>query len=198
MPEGMRFFSSKVRNNFLFYPPSLIRHCGISRGLCFPCKPAHQMTPMHQLGAVLTGTKGRVVLTLVQWLTAPCSSGDTSRTLRIHPAFSPCSWRWISTCCTSCSHNLILPITSFQTLWQGSECPCEAALNFESVAPCLLRETKTCPSFRSSLLENKVNLIVLEQMASFHVVAFPWLNGAWLDINIKCSYMWIYKYSNQL
>lgn len=49
-----------------------------------------------------------------------------------------------------------------------------------------------------SLLENKVNLIVLEQMAAFHVVAFPWLNGAWLDINIKCSYMWIYKYSNEL
>lgn len=95
MPEGMRFFSSKVRNNFLFYLPSLIRHCGISRGLCFPYKPAHQMTPMHQLGAVLTDTKGRrVVLTLVQWLTAPCSSGDTSRILRIHPAFSPCSWRW--------------------------------------------------------------------------------------------------------
>lgn len=151
MPEGMRFFSSKVRNNFLFYLPSLIRHCGISRGLCFPCKPAHQMTPVHQLRAVLTGTKGRgVVLTLAQWLTAP-SSQETRTESSGSILSSAHAHEDGNTCCTPCSHSLILPFTSFWSLWQDPECPCEAALNFESVAPCLLRETKTCPSSRSSL-----------------------------------------------
>lgn len=106
-----------------------------------------------------------------------------------------------NTCCSPSPGSLILPVLS--------TVPLSVAAGIPSVPmklPCVSRAWHFVSSERQgraflldpSLLENKVNLIVLEQMASFHVVAFPWLNGAWLYINIKCSYMWIYNYSNKV
>lgn len=72
MPEGRHFFSSKVRNKFLFHLPSLLKHCGISRGLCVPCELAHQLSPVHQLSCSHRYQAG-MAQTLLQWVAAPAS-----------------------------------------------------------------------------------------------------------------------------
>lgn len=106
-----------------------------------------------------------------------------------------------NTCCTPSPGSLILPVVSTVPLSIAA-----GILSVPVKVHCVSRAWHFVSSERQghaflldpSVTENKVNLIVLEQMASFHVVAFPWLNGAWLYINIKCSYMWIYNYSNKV
>lgn len=149
MPVLPCLFSSKVRNKFLFQLPSFIWHHMIYKGLYVQCKPTNQMTPMHQLQAVLTCTvpKAEVVLTLVQLLTSACFSKLGSK----HPQNE------------SRLESMLIPVAPASlAVWSSchehhpsvhcsrdSECPCEAVLHFESMALCLLRETEMCLSFRS-------------------------------------------------
>lgn len=140
------------------------------------------MTPVHQLQAVLTCTvpKAEVVLTLVQLLT-------TARFLELgsrHPQ-NESQLELMLIEIKYLLHPLLwqpdLPVMSIILL-----CIAAGILSVSVKLFCISRAWHFVSSERQrcvflldpSLRENKVNLIVLEQMASFHVVAFPWLNAA--------------------